>query len=114
PGARGGTGGVPGARHQHRHAPWPRPCDDHIVTRCRAVRAQCPAANANDVARRHANHLDLSSGAGFMKMFTLVIAAALLSATAARAQSAQRGFSVVLLLGETQNAGGGDGLPPAP
>jgi hypothetical protein len=49
-----------------------------------------------------------------MKMFTLVIAAVLLSATAARAQSAQRGFSVVLLLGETQNAGGGDGLPPAP
>jgi hypothetical protein len=35
-------------------------------------------------------------------------------ATAANAQSTQRGFSVVLLLGETQSTGGGDGLPPAP
>jgi hypothetical protein len=44
----------------------------------------------------------------------LTIAATLLFATSAFAQSTQRGFSVVLLLGETQNAGGGDGLPPAP
>src|SRR4029077_2488305 len=53
--------------------------------------------------------------AGFMKMFrSLTIAAVLLFATSAFAQSTQRGFSVVLLLGETQSAGGGDGLPPAP
>jgi hypothetical protein len=44
----------------------------------------------------------------------LTIAATLLFATSAFAQSTQRGFSVVLLLGETQNPGGGDGLPPAP
>jgi hypothetical protein len=49
-----------------------------------------------------------------MKMFTLIIAATLLCVTAASAQSTQRGFSVVLLLGETQSTGGGDGLPPAP
>ena len=49
-----------------------------------------------------------------MKMFTLIMAATLLCATAASAQSTQRGFSVVLLLGETQSTGGGDGLPPAP
>jgi len=45
---------------------------------------------------------------------TLVTAAMLLSATFAHAQSTQRGFSVVLLLGETQAAASGDGLPPAP
>ena len=50
-----------------------------------------------------------------MRMFrTLVTAAMLLSATFAHAQSTQRGFSVVLLLGETQAAASGDGLPPAP
>jgi hypothetical protein len=49
-----------------------------------------------------------------MKMFTLIIAATLLCATAASAQSTQRGFSVVLLLGETQSTSAGDGLPPAP
>lgn len=49
-----------------------------------------------------------------MKMCTLIIVATLLCATAANAQSTQRGFSVVLLLGETQSTGGGDGLPPAP
>jgi hypothetical protein len=50
-----------------------------------------------------------------MKMFRmLAIAATLMCATAANAQSTQRGFSVVLLLGETQSTGGGDGLPPAP
>ncbi len=49
-----------------------------------------------------------------MKMFTLIIAATLLCATAASAQSTQRGFSVVLLLGETQSTTAGDGLPPAP
>jgi hypothetical protein len=49
-----------------------------------------------------------------MKMFTLIIAATLLCAGAASAQSTQRGFSVVLLLGETQSTTAGDGLPPAP
>jgi hypothetical protein len=50
-----------------------------------------------------------------MKTFrVLVIAVVLLSAAVASAQSAQRGFSVVLLLGETQPAASGDGLPPAP
>jgi hypothetical protein len=49
-----------------------------------------------------------------MKMFTLIIATTLLCATAASAQSTQRGFSVVLLLGETQSTSAGDGLPPAP
>jgi hypothetical protein len=43
-----------------------------------------------------------------------VTAVMLLSATFAHAQSTQRGFSVVLLLGETQPAASGDGLPPAP
>jgi hypothetical protein len=43
----------------------------------------------------------------------LTIAATLLYAASVSAQSTQRGFSVVLLLGETQNAAGGDGLPPA-
>jgi hypothetical protein len=49
-----------------------------------------------------------------MKMFTLIIVATLLCATAANAQSTQRGFSVVLLLGEAQTTSAGDGLPPAP
>ena len=50
-----------------------------------------------------------------MKTFRmLAVAAALLSAVPASAQSAQRGFSVVLLLGEAQSAASGDGLPPAP
>jgi hypothetical protein len=35
-------------------------------------------------------------------------------ATTVSAQSSQRGFSVILLLGETQSASGGDGLPQAP
>jgi hypothetical protein len=49
-----------------------------------------------------------------MKTFrVLAFTAALLSAAVAHAQS-QRGFSVVLLLGETQGAAGGDSLPPAP
>jgi hypothetical protein len=39
---------------------------------------------------------------------------ALLCATAAHAQSRYNGFSVVLLLGETQGTAAGDGLPPAP
>jgi hypothetical protein len=47
-------------------------------------------------------------------MISAIAMVALLCATAAHAQSTQRGFSVVLLLGETQSAGGGDGLPPAP
>jgi hypothetical protein len=50
-----------------------------------------------------------------MKTFrVLAIAAALLSATVVHAQSSQRGFSVVLLVGETQGAAAGDSLPPAP
>jgi hypothetical protein len=50
-----------------------------------------------------------------MKAFRSVAAIiALACAVTAHAQSTQRGFSVVLLLGETQNASGGDGLPPAP
>ena len=50
-----------------------------------------------------------------MRMFRIFVTAAmLLSATFAHAQSTQRGFSVVLLLGETQAAASGDGLPPAP
>jgi hypothetical protein len=44
----------------------------------------------------------------------LTIAATLLFAASANAQSTQRGFSVVLLLGETQGAAAGDSLPPAP
>lgn len=49
-------------------------------------------------------------------MFRILVTAAVLlsSATVASAQSAQRGFSVVLLLGETQTASAGDTLPPAP
>src|SRR5262245_24985233 len=50
-----------------------------------------------------------------MKAFRLlVVSAALAFASAAHAQSTQRGFSVVLLLGETQAASSGDSLPPAP
>jgi len=50
-----------------------------------------------------------------MKMFRiLTVAATLLFAVSANAQSTQRGFSVVLLLGETQGAAAGDSLPPAP
>ncbi len=48
------------------------------------------------------------------KMISAIAALALLCATAAHAQTPQRGFSVVLLLGETQTTGAGDGLPPAP
>jgi uncharacterized protein with von Willebrand factor type A (vWA) domain len=49
-----------------------------------------------------------------MKTFRLLaVAATLLFATVANAQTTQRGFSVVLLIGEAQNAGGGDGMPPA-
>jgi hypothetical protein len=44
----------------------------------------------------------------------LTIAMALLVAVVAHAQTSQRGFSVVLLLGETQGAPSGDALPPAP
>jgi len=40
--------------------------------------------------------------------------AALLCATAVHAQTRYNGFSVVLLLGETQGTAAGDGLPPAP
>jgi hypothetical protein len=48
------------------------------------------------------------------KVRVLTAAVVLLFAAVAHAQSSQRGFSVVLLLGETQNAPAGDGLPPAP
>jgi uncharacterized protein with von Willebrand factor type A (vWA) domain len=49
-----------------------------------------------------------------MKAFRfLAIAATLVFSTVANAQTTQRGFSVVLLIGEAQNAGGGDGMPPA-
>jgi hypothetical protein len=49
-----------------------------------------------------------------MKTFRVIaLAFALLSAAVAHAQS-QRGFSVVLLLGETQSATTGDSMPPAP
>ena len=37
-----------------------------------------------------------------------------LCATVAHAQTRYNGFSVVLLLGETQRTAAGDGLPPAP
>ena len=50
-----------------------------------------------------------------MKTFrVLAVVVALLSAAVAQAQSPQRGFSVVLLLGETLPAANGDSLPPAP
>jgi len=48
------------------------------------------------------------------KVRALTIAMALLVAVVAHAQTSQRGFSVVLLLGETQGAPSGDALPPAP
>ena len=43
-----------------------------------------------------------------------VVAITLLCANAARAQARYNGFSVVLLLGDTQGNAAGDGLPPAP
>lgn len=48
------------------------------------------------------------------KTIPVIAALALVCATAANAQPTQRGFSVVLLLGETQSTSAGDGLPPAP
>jgi hypothetical protein len=48
------------------------------------------------------------------KVRALTIAMALLVAVVAHAQTPQRGFSVVLLLGETQGAPSSDALPPAP
>src|SRR4051812_26055396 len=48
------------------------------------------------------------------KTIPAIAVLALSCATAAHAQTPQRGFSVVLLLGETQTTGAGDGLPPAP
>jgi hypothetical protein len=47
------------------------------------------------------------------KVQALTIGAVLLCAAVAHAQSPQRGFSVVLLLGETQSAASGEALPPA-
>jgi hypothetical protein len=47
------------------------------------------------------------------KMISAMTTAALLCATAAHAQPRYNGFSVVLLLGEAQGSGTGDGLPPA-
>ena len=44
----------------------------------------------------------------------LVMAVALMCAGVARAQARYNGFSVVLMLGETQGTAAGDGLPPAP
>jgi len=51
-----------------------------------------------------------------MKACQIIAAAAALVATAAvaHAQPKQNGFSVILLLGETQGGSGGDNLPPAP
>ena len=50
-----------------------------------------------------------------MKAFRiLAVLAAFFSATSAYAQPKQNGFSVVLLLGETQGPSSDDGLPPAP
>jgi hypothetical protein len=50
-----------------------------------------------------------------MKTLRVLIAFAVLAlATTAFAQPKQNGFSVVLLIGDTQNAGGPDGLPAAP
>ena len=51
-----------------------------------------------------------------MKTFRIIAAAGALVCTAvvAQAQPKQNGFSVILLLGETQASGGGDNLPPAP
>ena len=49
-----------------------------------------------------------------MKAFRLLIAAvALLSASTTYAQARQNGFSVILLVGDTQPAAVGDGLPPS-
>jgi len=51
-----------------------------------------------------------------MRISKAVVAAAsvLLCATSAVGQTRTNGFSVVLLLGEAQGGGTGDGLPPAP
>jgi len=50
-----------------------------------------------------------------MKALRFLISFAVLAlATTAFAQPKQNGFSVVLLIGDSQNAGGGDGLPAAP
>jgi hypothetical protein len=50
-----------------------------------------------------------------MKAFRLLTTLFVLACAAtAFAQPKQNGFSVVLLLGETQGSGGGDALPPAP
>jgi hypothetical protein len=51
-----------------------------------------------------------------MKAFQILAAAAALVGTAAiaQAQPKQNGFSVIILLGESQAASGGDSLPPAP
>jgi hypothetical protein len=48
------------------------------------------------------------------KVRALTIAVTLLMAAVTHAQTPQRGFSVVLLLGEAQGAPSGDALPPAP
>jgi len=48
------------------------------------------------------------------KTISAMTTVVLLCATAAHAQSRYNGFSVVLLLGETQGTAAGDGLPPAP
>src|SRR5215467_12140742 len=52
-----------------------------------------------------------------MRIFKTMSTMALLALTCtppAKAQTPQRGFSVVLLLGETQAAASGESLPPAP
>jgi hypothetical protein len=48
------------------------------------------------------------------KTISAMTTVVLLCATAAHAQPRYNGFSVVLLLGETQGSATGDGLPPAP
>jgi len=48
------------------------------------------------------------------KTISAMTTVVLLCATAAHAQSRYNGFSVVLLLGDTQGSATGDGLPPAP
>ena len=48
------------------------------------------------------------------KTIPAMAVAAVMCATAAHAQGARRGFSVILLIGENQAAAGGDSLPPAP
>jgi hypothetical protein len=51
---------------------------------------------------------------GIFKTISTATAVALLYAGAANAQPGQRGFSVVLLMGETQGGAGSDSMPPAP